>query len=77
MKIVKNVEEEASQRIDDNAKEGSSQHTLSSFNPCDPPLDFCYSKSADSRFLPCHYFDYVGGTSTGACVSLNPNPRTK
>lgn len=20
------------------------------------------------RYLPCHYFDYIGGTSTGGCV---------
>jgi hypothetical protein len=25
----------------------------------------------DAGFLPCHYFDYVAGTSTGGCVMYN------
>lgn len=39
----------------------------SSFYPCDCPPT--YSEVA-TPFLPCHYFDYIGGTSTGACVML-------
>ena len=23
------------------------------------------------RYLPCHYFDYIGGTSTGGCAFVN------
>ena len=26
-------------------------------------------KTESSPWLPCHYFDYVAGTSTGGCVS--------
>lgn len=42
--------------------DGNVQH---SFAPCVcPPI---FSDEA-LPFLPCHYFDYIGGTSTGACV---------
>lgn len=40
--------------------DGDIQH---SFHPCDRPADFL---GEDVPFLPCHYFDYIGGTSTGA-----------
>jgi hypothetical protein len=26
------------------------------------------SRETRSNYLPCHYFDYIGGTSTGGCV---------
>lgn len=29
----------------------------------------------EGKYLPCHYFDYIGGTSTGGSVLYFPNPR--
>ena len=51
-----------------------------SFHPCTPPLGpSSFSGSSDSQqssisdvadncWLPCHYFDYMAGTSTGGQV---------
>jgi hypothetical protein len=49
---------------------------VTSFSPCIQPLNVCHSViSTDSDhqnnhkvFLPCHYFDYIAGTSTGGYV---------
>ncbi|KAL8331020.1 hypothetical protein RB593_001801 [Gaeumannomyces tritici] len=44
----------------------------SSFHPCHEPDHVSHitvspdNASSTTHFLPCHYFDYVGGTSTGA-----------
>lgn len=46
-------------------------HNLSSFSPCEQPRDSSYSPTPESRFLPCHYFDYISGTSTGAYVTVS------
>jgi hypothetical protein len=48
----------------------------SSFHPCIQPLNVSHSAiTMDSNreilrrdFLPCHYFDYICGTSTGGFV---------
>ena len=62
--------------------ETHSHSMCSSFEPfrypeklaCEPSHDFrktktcCTGISAAQRFLPCHYFDFVTGSSTGACV---------
>lgn len=32
--------------------------------------------AAGKRFLPCHYFDYIGGTSTGGYESSSPDTRS-
>ncbi|KAI1159335.1 acyl transferase/acyl hydrolase/lysophospholipase [Nemania serpens] len=43
----------------------------SSFHPCDEPLNVSQiSQEPGTAFLPCHYFDYVAGTSTGALISI-------
>lgn len=36
-----------------------------SFNPEPFPWNLAENNRI-GRFLPCHYFDYIGGTSTGA-----------
>jgi hypothetical protein len=33
-----------------------------------PSAEDARNRQIRDRFLPCHYFDYVGGTSTGGCV---------
>lgn len=48
--------------------------TKSSFHPCQKPDHVSHLTNQDNLdnqaeytpFLPCHYFDYIGGTSTGA-----------
>ena len=48
--------------------------TSSSFYPCDKPdnvsqlanISNLDNPTEYTPFLPCHYFDYIGGTSTGA-----------
>jgi hypothetical protein len=52
---------------------GEESQALSSFFPLDEPLNVSHNQttSRDSeggpsgQFLPCHYFDYICGTSTG------------
>lgn len=66
MKLVKNREEELSKQMNPNSTRSWGNDSLSSFSPCVEPRDFSYSQSAESHFLPCHYFDYISGTSTGA-----------
>jgi hypothetical protein len=63
MKHIHKVEEEL-----DEISGPNNTHNLSSFSPCEKPLDASYSTEPQSRFLPCHYFDYISGTSTGAFV---------
>ncbi|KAJ8125377.1 hypothetical protein O1611_g8262 [Lasiodiplodia mahajangana] len=43
------------------------QRVTSSFHPCEVPLNVSQKETA---FLPCHYFDYVAGTSTGALITI-------
>ena len=38
-----------------------------SFAPCEKPQHVS-SIPDKGNFLPCHYFDYIGGTSTGGRV---------
>ncbi|KAF2973369.1 hypothetical protein GQX73_g231 [Xylaria multiplex] len=47
----------------------------SSFHPCEKPdnvsqLSNLNNAAAYTPFLPCHYFDYIGGTSTGALIAI-------
>ncbi|KAI1270847.1 acyl transferase/acyl hydrolase/lysophospholipase [Xylaria sp. FL0933] len=52
--------------------------TMSSFHPCEKPdnvtqlLDSnnLQNRAAYTPFLPCHYFDYICGTSTGALIAI-------
>lgn len=48
----------------ENQLDGSCQH---SFHPCPSPTSVSHlPQPYFNPFLPCHYFDYIGGTSTGA-----------
>ncbi|KAI0860405.1 acyl transferase/acyl hydrolase/lysophospholipase [Xylaria cubensis] len=59
MKLIK-VEEESRHRP-----------ARSSFHPYDEPRNVSrISQALETPFLPCHYFDYVGGTSTGALITI-------
>jgi hypothetical protein len=42
----------------------------SSFYPCELPLGLVKSPGTNDKFLPCHYFDTMIGTSTGGLVSI-------
>ena len=60
----------------------SSYHPLTPLSPCRTSDTKSKAKSAgktmkteSSSWLPCHYFDYIAGTSTGGCVSCAMNFR--
>ncbi|KAI0540646.1 acyl transferase/acyl hydrolase/lysophospholipase [Xylaria digitata] len=50
----------------------------SSFHPCEKPDNVSQLSNRNNLdnaaeytpFLPCHYFDYIGGTSTGALIAI-------
>ncbi|KAI0406026.1 acyl transferase/acyl hydrolase/lysophospholipase [Xylaria palmicola] len=52
--------------------------TQSSFHPCQRPDFVSHLVGANNvdnpteytPYLPCHYFDYIGGTSTGALIAI-------
>ncbi|KAI1303287.1 acyl transferase/acyl hydrolase/lysophospholipase [Xylaria venustula] len=48
--------------------------TRSSFHPCEKPINVSQLPNLNNLdntpFLPCHYFDYIGGTSTGALIAI-------
>ncbi|KAK8055780.1 hypothetical protein PG993_001007 [Apiospora rasikravindrae] len=45
--------------------------TRHSFHPCEPPEVISQLGGGDfTPFLPCHYFDLIGGTSTGALIAI-------
>ncbi|KAI0016706.1 FabD/lysophospholipase-like protein [Xylariomycetidae sp. FL0641] len=52
-------------------KEAEGNPTRSSFSPCEEPPNVSHHLSHKyTHFLPCHYFDYVGGTSTGGLIAI-------
>lgn len=63
MNYVKIAEEEFDKEDHDN----DPKNPGSSFSPCEEPTNISHSGSGKyTRYLPCHYFDYIAGTSTGA-----------
>ncbi|KAI1850224.1 hypothetical protein JX266_004082 [Neoarthrinium moseri] len=55
------------QKVEKERDEG----THSSFAPCAEPERVSHLRSEEyTHFLPCHYFDYIGGTSTGALITI-------
>ncbi|KAI1317485.1 FabD/lysophospholipase-like protein [Xylariaceae sp. FL0255] len=46
------------------------QEVTSSFHPHGEPLNVSRLHKPYTPFLPCHYFDYVAGTSTGALIAI-------
>jgi hypothetical protein len=64
---------------------GERQLSESSFSPCEYPdlevngeLVPCQVDTLedDQRYLPCHYFTFAGGTSTGGSVASFPGRTT-
>ncbi|OTB05864.1 hypothetical protein M426DRAFT_21595 [Hypoxylon sp. CI-4A] len=46
------------------------EEPVSSFSPCKEPSNLSHrSDKSYTPFLPCHYFDYIGGTSTGGLIA--------
>ncbi|MCJ1345701.1 hypothetical protein MMC31_003910 [Peltigera leucophlebia] len=48
---------------------------MAGLSPITSPITSVSKKTPDtgdisSRFLPCHYFDYIGGTSTGGIIAI-------
>ncbi|KAK4162953.1 acyl transferase/acyl hydrolase/lysophospholipase [Cladorrhinum sp. PSN259] len=44
---------------------------ISSFSPLPVPPNVSHSNPPDlTPFLPCHYFDYISGTSTGSLITI-------
>jgi hypothetical protein len=62
--LMQHIQEE--EQLAEQRKPNNTAHNLSSFSPCEQPRDCSVSTIPESRFLPCHYFDYISGTSTGA-----------
>ncbi|KAK0713705.1 acyl transferase/acyl hydrolase/lysophospholipase [Lasiosphaeria miniovina] len=61
------IEEKAqNERLD--AMERMRPEDLSSFSPCGQPRHMSHCPTF-RPYLPCHYFDYIGGTSTGALIT--------
>ena len=77
MKVIGRIEREydcGPNEADGRAE--SSYHPLEPLSPCGQTdtrseAKNCGkpSKTESSLWLPCHYFDYIAGTSTGGCVS--------
>ncbi|KAI1458357.1 FabD/lysophospholipase-like protein, partial [Annulohypoxylon moriforme] len=52
---------------------GPRDERVTSFSPCSEPRNLShriYSEDGYTPFLPCHYFDYIGGTSTGGLIAI-------
>jgi len=61
----------------DAVSNGRPQLSESSFSPCQYPAQKLGQRTIrelddEERYLPCHYFTFAGGTSTGGCV-LHPS----
>jgi hypothetical protein len=57
--------------------EGKISRAMSSFHPQNEPPNLSHIRDREDEgdvsgghFLPCHYFDYICGTSTGGLASL-------
>jgi len=73
---------ERDQARNDDPEDGARKLSESSFSPCEykPVLingeitaTEVKEKEDDELYLPCHYFTYAGGTSTGGYVKYIPS----
>ena len=77
MKVIGRIERDyACWPSEADGRAESSYHPLTPLSPCratDPKSKAKnggkHPKTESSSWLPCHYFDYIAGTSTGGCVS--------
>lgn len=54
------------QQDDDPIKEHNTSRHVTSFSPCTEPPNVSHLEDGEyTPYLPCHYFDYITGTSTG------------
>jgi len=57
-------------------QEGDANPVQSSYDPCEPLPDASHippkSRTESADFLPCHYFDFICGTSTGGYEEWKP-----
>ncbi|KAI0884481.1 FabD/lysophospholipase-like protein [Annulohypoxylon maeteangense] len=52
---------------------GTREKRVTSFSPCCEPRNLSHrdgNEDGYTPFLPCHYFDYIGGTSTGGLIAI-------
>ncbi|KAK3369947.1 acyl transferase/acyl hydrolase/lysophospholipase [Podospora didyma] len=65
MEYIRVVEEEENSKSDKPMR----AEDLSSFAPCGQPRHMSHCPRF-TPYLPCHYFDYICGTSTGALITI-------
>ncbi|KAK4168356.1 acyl transferase/acyl hydrolase/lysophospholipase [Cladorrhinum sp. PSN259] len=71
-KLMECIAEEE-HRLNREAADDVPPEALSSFSPHPMPEHVNHRSTAppvQASFLPCHYFDYISGTSTGALISI-------
>lgn len=62
--------EELMRKVGDVERDLQQEGTKSSFNPCKLPAGLIEYPRTNDRFLPCHYFDTIIGTSTGGLIAI-------
>ncbi|KAI6090917.1 FabD/lysophospholipase-like protein [Hypoxylon rubiginosum] len=59
------------QQDDDPIKEHNTSRHVTSFSPCTEPPNVSHLEDGEyTPYLPCHYFDYITGTSTGGLIAI-------
>ncbi|KAI0379889.1 FabD/lysophospholipase-like protein [Hypomontagnella monticulosa] len=73
-KLMEYIEQEEKQRglmeIEGKHHRWEGNVHITSFYPCAEPSNVSHLDGNYKPFLPCHYFDYIAGTSTGGLIAI-------